>query len=188
VPATPVPLPQLGVGSIAGTDLQLRYFPTSRISGYGQIGLFGLAVRHDVDQWIPAPLPLNIAVQGAYNQFSLSSQDPTSGASTGFKEVLDASGWAFNLQASKGVPLLPLQFYGGLQYETFNVDYSYAFDVSQFAGDANVDPVTVNLSQDAVNSVRGIVGFTLTVALVRFNVDYAISENNVVTTGLGVRL
>ena len=189
VPATPLPLPQLGVGSIAGTDLQLRYFPTSKVAGYGQIGLFGLAVRHDLDQWIPAPLPLNIAVQGAYNRFSLSSQDPIPGAaSTGFREVLDASGWAFNLQASKGVPILPLQFYGGLQYETFNVDYSYAFDVSQFAGDASVDPVAINLSQDAVNSVRGIVGFTLTFAIVRFNVDYAISENNVVTTGLGVRL
>lgn len=189
VPAIPVPLPQLGVGSIAGTDVQLRYFPTSEIAGYGQIGLFGLAARHDLDQWIPAPLPLNIAVQGAYNQFSLSSQDPTSGAaSTGFQEVLDASGWAFNLQASRGVPIIPLQFYGGLQYETFNVDYSYVFDVSQSAGDADVDPVEVNLSQDAVNSVRGIVGFTLTFAIVRFNVDYAISENNVVTTGIGVRL
>ncbi|PSQ86333.1 MAG: hypothetical protein BRD30_09785, partial [Bacteroidetes bacterium QH_2_63_10] len=175
--------------SVAGTDIQLRYLPTNgSISGYGEISVFGLAVRHDLDQWVPAVLPFNIAVQGAYNRFSLSAEEPV-GDDSEFQEVLSASGWAFNLQASKGVPVLPLQFYGGLQYETLGIDYNYTFDVEDFAQDAEVDPIGVDLSQDAANSVRGIVGFTLTFAVVRFNVDYALgSSQNVLTTGLGVRL
>ena len=183
VPATPIPLPQLGFGSIAGTDFQVRYFPKTSLSGYGQLGLLGVGVRHDIDQWIPVPIPLNLAVQGAWNRFSLASEDPNT-APGEFQEVVDASGWAVNLQASRGIPLAPIIFYGGLQYERYNVDYSYNFSFPQ----ANVDPIEVNLSQQAENRVRGIVGVTFTFAIVRLNVDYAISHNNVVTAGLGVRL
>lgn len=178
-PIAPIVVPQLGIGSVAGTDLQVRYFPKTALSGgggsYGKVGLFGIAVRHDLDQWFPAPLPFNLAVQGAWNQFSLASEFDN----TDSKEVLDASGWALNLQASKGVPVVPLQFYGGVQYEKFNTDYNYTL---QNVGD-------ISLSQTAESSVRGLAGFTLTFAVVRFNVDYAITNGpNVVTTGLGVRL
>lgn len=178
-PLAPIVVPQLGIGSFAGTDLQVRYFPKTELSSsggsYGKVGLFGIAVRHDLDQWIPGPFPLNLAVQGAWNQFSLESEFENSGT----KEVLDASGWALNLQASKGVPVIPLQFYGGVQYEKFNADYNYTLP--------NVGDIT--LSQTAESSVRGLAGFTLTFAVVRFNVDYAITNGpNVVTTGLGVRL
>ena len=184
-PIAPILIPQVGVGSIAGTDVQLRYFPKSELSwsgsSYGTVGVFGLAVRHDIDQWFPAPLPLNVAVQGAWNQFSLEN-DLGQGAA---QEVLDASGWAFNLQASKGVTVLPVAFYGGLQYEKFNVDYNYTFPLDR----DDVEDPEISLSQTAANRFRALAGFSLTFAVVRFNVDYAIgSANNVLTTGLGVRL
>jgi hypothetical protein len=178
-PIAPLVIPQVGVGSVVGTDVQVRYFPKSELSlagnSYGQVGVFGLAVRHDLDQWIPAPVPFNVAVQGAWNQFSLENDlgpDDT-------QEVLDASGWALNLQASKGLPLAPITFYGGLQYETFDVDYNYTL---QNVGD-------ISLSQTAANNFRGLVGVTFTAAVVRINVDYAAgNEQNVLTAGFGVRL
>ena len=183
-PIAPLIIPQIGVGSIAGTDLQVRYFPKTRLSArggsYGTVGLFGIAVRHDIDQWFPAPLPIDLAVQGAWNQFSLENDVAGSGA----EEVLDASGWAFNLQASKGVPVVPLIFYGGVQYESFNADYNYSYNPG-----GSIPEQSLSVSQDAANSFRGLAGFSLTFTVVRFNVDYAIgNENNVLTTGLGVRL
>lgn len=183
-PIAPLPVPQLGIGAVAGTDVQVRYFPTATLSAgggsYGEVGLFGLAVRHDLDQWVPAPLPFNVAVQGAWNQFSL--KNDFRGES---QEVLDASGWALNLQASRGVPVLPIVLYGGVQYEKFNVDYSYTLDLEQ----SDVPPVDLRLDQTAANQFRALAGFSLTLAVLRFNVDYAIGSNqNVVTTGLGVRL
>jgi hypothetical protein len=183
-PIAPLVVPQLGIGSIAGTDVQVRYFPKTRLSArggsYGTVGLFGLAVRHDIDQWFPAPLPINLAVQGAWNQFSLENDV----AGSGTEEVLDASGWALNLQASKGVPVVPLIFYGGVQYESFNADYNYSYNPG-----GSIPEQSLSVSQDAESSVRGLAGFTLTFTVVRFNVDYAITNGpNVVTTGLGVRL
>jgi hypothetical protein len=178
-PIAPLVIPQLGVGSLAGTDVQLRYFPKSELSfagsGYGTVGVFGLAVRHDLDQWVPAPLPFNVAVQGAWNQFSLENDLGTGDS----QEVLDASGWAVNLQASKGLPVAPITFYGGLQYEKFNVDYNYTLpEVGE-----------IPLSQTAANTFRGLAGVTFTAAVVRINVDYAVGNaHNVVNAGFGVRL
>jgi len=181
-PVAPLPIPQLGLGSIAGTDVQVRYFPKTNLcyggGCYGKVGVFGLAVRHDVDQWFPAPLPFNVAVQGAWNQFSLESE--FAGETS---EALDGSGWAFNVQASKGVPVVPLVFYGGLQYETFNVDYEYTFPLN------NAPDPEIALEQTAANQFRAIAGFSFTLAVIRLNVDYAFGgSNNVVSTGLGIRL
>lgn len=187
IPVAPLPIPQIGIGSLKGTDVQFRFFPTTEVGGYGEVDLLGVALRHDLDQWInqliPTPLPLEIAVQGAWNQFSLSAADSfTEGEE--FEEVLDASGWSANLQVSRGVPVVPLLFYGGVQYESFDVDYSYTFQPVN----SNLDPINVSLNQDAANSVRGIVGLSLTLTVVRFNIDYAVSTHDTVTAGLGIRL
>lgn len=177
-PVAPLIVPQLGVGSIAGTDIQLRYLPQSNLSysgnSFGEVGLTGLAVRHDLDQWLPVPLPINIAAQGAWNQLTLATQG---------QEILNASGWAFNVHASKGIPVLPVILYGGLQVETFSVTYDYTFK-SPLGTD-----VPVSFEQKAANTFRGLAGVSLSLAVLRFNIDYAIANgNNVVTTGLGVRL
>jgi hypothetical protein len=179
-PVAPLIVPQLGLGTIAGTDVQVRYLPESNITyagnSFGKVGLTGVAVRHDLDQWIPVPLPLQLAAQGAWNQFTFSS---------GGEELFDASGWALNVQASKGIPVLPLVVYGGLQYEKFTVDYNYEFQAP--IGDG--EPIPISLEQQASNTTRGIVGLSVDLALLRLNADYAISNgNNVASIGAGVRL
>lgn len=173
----PLLVPQLGVGSFAGTDVLFRYLPDTDLtyagSTFGTVGLTGLAVRHDIDQWIPAALPLSLATQVAWNQLSMSRQD---------EEIFNASGWALNVQASKGLPIAPVVVYGGLQVERFTADYSYTLVTP--AG----DDLSLSFSQRASNTVRALAGVSVTLAVVRLNVDYAAANgNNVVTTGLGVR-
>lgn len=171
----PLIVPQLSVGSVAGTDVQVRYLPSTEYQDYGSVGLTGVALRHDIDQWFPVPVPFNLAAQGAWNQVIIED--------SGGSEVMDASGWAFNLQASKGVPVLPVVFYGGLQYESFGVDYEYTFEGPQ--GGEN----EISLSQDAATTTRAIAGLSLTLAIIRINVDYSITNgSNVVTGGFGLRL
>jgi hypothetical protein len=181
----PLIVPQLGIGTLAGTDLQVRYFPRSTLSAgggsYGQVGLFGVALRHDLDQWSPTALPVDIAVQAAWTRFVLANEAPDDGV----QDLVRASGWAFNLQASKAIPVVPVAVYGGLQYERFGVEYDYSYDPPG----ANLpEPVAVTVDQTAANRFRAVAGLSVDIALVRLNVDYALSQNNVVTAGLGVRL
>lgn len=186
-PIAPLVMPQLGIGTVFGTDAQIRYFPKSELSAgggsYGEVSLFGLAVRHDLNQWIPVPLPLNLAVQGSYTQFALEN-DLEVDTRVESQEVVSASGWAVNLHASRGIPVLPLTLYGGLQYERFEMDYSYTFNPL-----GTDEPVGIDISQTAANKTRALAGLSFTVAIFRLNADYAIgSANNVLTTAVGLRL
>ena len=186
-PIAPLIVPQVGIGSLLGTDVQLRYLPETRLYQYGTVGLFGVAVRHSLTQYIPAS-PLSISVQGAWNSATLGTTAIQAG-NTEVSDVLDAQGWAFNLQASKSLPLLPVTFYGGLQYEKFNTEYSYVFDPSGTAdGSFQADPIELSLDQEATNTFRGLAGVSITLAVVRLNVDYAIAANDALTFGLGVKL
>lgn len=184
-PVAPLLIPELQVGSLLGTDVQLRYLPDTRFKSYGTVGLFGVAVRHSLSQYIPLS-PLSIAVQGSWQEFSLGVQPPE-GVAADVDDIFDASGWAVNLQASKSLPVAPLTFYGGVQYEKFNVTYDYVFEPTG-SGDLSGGPIGITLDQTAANNVRGIVGFRLTAAVLQFNADYAIASNDVFTFGMGVRL
>ena len=50
-----IPLPTLnaGIGIIKNTELVARFIPTVGIGDFGNIGLWGIGVKHDILQWIP---------------------------------------------------------------------------------------------------------------------------------------
>jgi hypothetical protein len=172
----PLAVPQVGAGTVLGTDAQVRFLPETSISDYGSVSLFGLSVRHSLSRYIPLS-PVNLAVQGTWQSLSLSGSDD----SVNPGEIVDASGWALNAQVSKSVPVAPITFYGGLQYEQFGVDVGYTFETS--AGTS-----TVSLDQDASNNVRALAGVSVILAIVQLNVDYALASNNTVSAGVGIAL
>ena len=180
----PLVVPQAQVGSLFGTDVLVRYFPTTTLSGfggsYGRVGLAGVAVRHDINQWIPAPIPLKIAVQGAWNNFTLENEVEVNG-SVSNEELIDATSWALNLHASRSIPLLPITFYGGVQYERFSTSYSYTFE----RGDVEQ---AISLDQTGANKTRALAGMSFGFTFVQINADYAIGTHNVFTLGMGLRL
>lgn len=175
-PIAPLVVPQVGVGTVLGTDAQLRYLPETGYNDYGTVSLFGVAVRHNLSQYIPL-FPANIAVQGAWQRVTLSGREDSRNPG----EVVDASGWALNAQASKDLPVLPVTIYGGVQYEKFGVDVKYTFA-------SNGQTATFTYEQDAANSVRALAGLTLSLKILRVNVDYALSSNNTVSAGVGLVL
>lgn len=168
----PLAVPHVGIGTVVGTDAQVRFLPETNISDYGSVSLFGLAVRHRISQYLPV-MPVDVAVQGAWQQVKVSSPDQG--------EVVDASGWALNAQVSRGIPILPVSVYGGVQYEAFDVEVDYIFETT--AGSS-----TLTLDQSAANNVRALAGVSLSLVFLRLNVDYALSSNNTVSAGVGVTL
>jgi hypothetical protein len=179
-PIAPLVVPQVGVGTVFGTDAQVRYLPEIGYNDYGSVSLFGVAVRHSLSQYIPLS-PVSVAVQGSWQSLSLSGREGSQNPG----EIVDASGWALNAQVSKDVPVLPITFYGGVQYEKFGVDVDYTF-----ATTVNGQEKTsrIRFEQDAANNVRALAGVSLTLALFKVNVDYALSSNNTVSAGVGLAL
>ncbi len=174
----PLAVPQVGVGTLLGTDAQARYLPETTISNYGSVSLFGLSARHSISQYIPL-FPVDLAVQGAWQSLSVSGTDQDG--------VVDASGWALNAQVSKSLPAAPITFYGGLQYEQFEVDVDYTFETNSGTGGVSVSD-EIAFSQDASTNVRALAGVSATLALFQVNVDYALGANNTVSAGVGITL
>jgi len=173
-PMAPVAVPQVGIGTVFGTDAQVRYVPETEIDDYGSVSLVGVAVRHSVSQYLPR-LPVSLAVQGSWQSLDLSG--------TQQDDIVDATGWAVNAQVSKSLSVFT--FYGGLQYEQFDVDVNFVFESNTLEGLATSE---ITLDQEASNQTRALAGVSISLAIVRLNVDYAVSANNTVTAGLGLML
>ncbi|MCS3676367.1 hypothetical protein GGP72_000263 [Salinibacter ruber] len=185
-PIAPLAIPQIGAGTVLGTDAQVRFLPETSISDYGSVSLFGLSVRHSLSQYIPLS-PVNLAVQGTWQSLSLSGSDDSINSG----EIVDASGWALNAQVSKSLPVAPITFYGGLQYEQFGVDVGYTFEATtnqRGNSQTSTTTSTVSFEQDASNNVRALAGVSVTLAVIQLNVDYALASNNTVSAGVGITL
>lgn len=49
---SPLPIAQLSLGLIKGTELMVRGFPKFEVEGY-KAGYFWVGIKHDIKQWIP---------------------------------------------------------------------------------------------------------------------------------------
>ncbi len=131
----PMPMGQIGIGLIKGTDVTFRYMPTlSLLKNNLELGLWGLGIKHDIKQWIPgiSKIPiLNLSVFGGWTKFdartSLSLEpadlgltnfiDRTNGASFDDQEMLiGVKSFTANLLVSANLPFVC--FYGGVGFAT----------------------------------------------------------------------
>ncbi len=174
LPVFPSAVPQIGIGSLLGTDVVIRWLPQIDAADYGGIELFGLAVRHSVSQYIPL-LPFDVAVQLAWQRVTADDGDESNVHLTTF---------ATNVQLSKHFGALTL--YGGLQSERSVVDIQYASVLLEQADGSAGDPIRISLSTTGRNTSRAVAGFSLYLGPVVFNADANVGRVTVFSTGLGV--
>ncbi|HLX12732.1 MAG TPA: DUF6588 family protein [Bacteroidota bacterium] len=166
----PLGMPQVTVGSIFGTDFTLRYIPSISLGDYGSIGFWGFGVRHSISQYLGNSIPVDIAVQLAWQ--SLTIQDST-GAN-----ILKTSAFLANAEVSKSFSILTL--YGALQKESSSMDISYKFK----SPDGSItEPIAFSL--DAKNTFRVVVGATLGLGPLTLNADYDAGSTTIYSGGLG---
>lgn len=173
----PLPIPQIGLGSIFGTDIFVRYLPKIKISDYGSVQLLGYGIRHDVSQYIPF-CPVDLAIQLGWQNFSISD---TSGG-----KLVKESTFAANIEVSKTIAVIT--FYGGLQIESSSMDVSYNFVPEATTFDPNPKPIPISFSLKGKNNFRALLGLTFGLGPVTINADYNIGAVNSVSAGIGVTI
>ena len=134
----PFATPQITIGHLYGTEVQLRYVPIPEISSakLPKITLFGIGVRHSISQYIEES-PLDLAFGVLYNSFTIG-------------DLITVKGYGFALQASKEFSVLVL--YGGVQYEKSTLTISFT------STDPTATLPNVNVDLEGSNVVRGTVG------------------------------
>jgi hypothetical protein len=187
IPIIPLPILQAGVGLIKGTELNFRYMPELKIGSAGQVGLFGVGLKHDILQWLPIvdKIPLDLSIQAGYTKLSSEIEliDPTATISP--QANLDVSATTVNIILSK--KLLMFTPYLGLGYNstktTFNVEGNY-----------NVAGLPIDVSDltkidfENKNNFRANIGFRFNIAVLALQANYTFSEYLTATLGAGISL
>jgi hypothetical protein len=112
-------------------------------------------------------MPIDIAVQFGLQTFSIKDVNSN--------KFIDANSMFANLQFNKSFPIVSI--YGGLQYETYNVDVNY-----------RLGSTSISFSQKGDNHFRGIAGATVSLGPGRFNADVNFGSIFAFTAGFGFGL
>lgn len=159
----PTVIPQLTVGSVAGTEAVIRYAPIPEIGGTTpSASLFTIGARHSISQYL-MDFPLDLAVGGYYSSY-------TAG------DIIDLSGISIGANASTTLSMLTL--YGGVAWESSTLKLNYSAP-----GGEGVD-----LEMDGENSFRVTGGASLRLAFLILFADANVGSVTNISAGLGFGL
>jgi hypothetical protein len=158
----PLVIPQIGIGTIFGTDIVFRTIPGIKVGDYGSFKLFGGAIRHNIGAY--AKMPFDIAVQFGLQSFGIKDINNN--------KFIDANSSFVNLQFSKSFPVVSV--YGAFQYENYSVDVNY-----------KTGNTSISFNQKGDDHFRGIAGATVSLGPASFNADMNFGTVFAFTAGFG---
>ena len=160
--AFPVVAPRITLGSLAGTEVSIRWVDVDLGADFGLLKINGFGLRHSLSQYFPLS-PLDICFGFFVQDFKLG-------------RIFKANVGYFGGQVSKS--LGPLTVYGGLGIE------KSTFTLGNNEGVLLVSPITF----DSANRTRLNAGITLSMLILKFHIDYTLGFQNTLVAGIGIGL
>ena len=212
----PMPIAQLGLGLIKGTEIIGRFVPEINIGSEGEIGLWGIGIKHSIKQWIPAidDIPfLNLSIMGGYSQFHSRNNINVKPADIGAidsthgdifsNQQLDVTVKSFTANAIVSIDLPVLTAYAGLGISTTKTTLkmlgNYAIpNVANFTGtNENIYGNTSGPEQDIYKnplnmtikpgtSPRLNIGLKFKMSVITLHFEYTYANYSIITAGLGI--
>ena len=169
LPIFPSAAVQLTLGTVYGTAVSIRYFPSIDIKDLGKFSFFGFGVLNNIDMWMSNPLPVDLGVGVFYQKLTVG-------------DIFEGTSLQYGIFASKTFgALFAVTPYAGLTLETSSMTtkYNYNFDTPY-------GPQTARISFDVSgeNSVGLTLGSTFKLAILNINVDYKLAKTNTLGGGL----
>lgn len=207
----PTPMVQAGVGLPRNTDIMLRLVPRISYEDYGEVYLYGVGLKHEINQWLPGGglWPVTVSVMGGFTTFGSSAgleaepsgnyTDPDGyggpGSATWQDQEVNLTTNAFTMNVLVGKSLPVISVYGGLGFETsttaVKVDGNYPYytptvEAGQRTRELNTLTDPIDISFDGSNTMRALAGLRISLPLITFNVDYTLADYSMVTAGFGI--
>ncbi|MDX1639414.1 MAG: DUF6588 family protein [Balneolaceae bacterium] len=212
-PYIPAPMLQASVGVIKNTDVTVRYLPQVPLPNDLEVKMFGLGLKHEINQWLPGGnlLPVDLSVQGGFTNLDATLPfEVTPNADQDTENPFPASTWegqeanfsanAFTINALVGKTLPIISVFGGVGYQTSSVDIgvdgSYPVEApnDQYnPTDPDSKPKTiekiddpVSLSYDENSSLHALIGARLKLLIFNISASYTLSEYPIAQVGVGI--
>ena len=186
IPTIPVPVLQVGIGLIKGTEIDIRYVPETKFGKAGQVSILGFGIKHDLLQWLPIvdKIPVDLAIQAGYTKVDTDIEliDANGYVDPGIAN-LDLSATTVNLILSK--KLLMFTPYVGVGYNSnttvFNVENKFHIG-NQWIPVADLKEYEFSSN----NNFRTNIGFRFNIAVIALQANYTFSEYPTATLGIGI--
>ena len=150
-----LPMLHANIGLFGGFEGTVR-FAKKGLGDFGDVTLMGGGIKYELSDLIPIPMfPIDFGVQAAYHKFTVGS-------------FLDAGTFTMNLQVSGGIPLFPLDIYGGVGYDVSSLTVKTA----ELEPNSTIGDVTV----DGENALRLNAGVSFTLLFFNVHADYNIGK------------
>jgi hypothetical protein len=171
LPAMPLGAPQLTLGTVAGTQVSIRYIPNVTINPtIGAIDYQGFGIQHNPAFWLPVKLPVDVALAFFTQKLKVGDIAEINGTTVGL-----------NVAKTFGKKLLSVTPYAGVDAESAKMKFHYNYIVD-VAGQPVASRVAFEIK--GKNTTRGTVGLNFILALINLNVDYNIGKYSSATAGL----
>ena len=172
VPILPLIVPQITIGTVAGTQVTFRYLSDSETTKeLGKTKYFGFGVQHNPVYWSPIPIPVDVALALYTQKLELGS-------------VVTAKASSFGVNVSKtfGVKFASFTPYAGANIESSNMEFKYQYVLDNSHLD---NPIMheIKFDVDGENKSRLVAGASFRLGVFNLNFDYNIAEYPSVTVG-----
>lgn len=169
VPGVPALFPQITIGTVAGTQVAIRYAPS-----VGDFSFFGIGINHNPGFWTESaqlPLGINSSVAIAYSSLK-------------YGDFMEFSAWNASLLASRrfGWRFLHLTPYVGLGVEGSSLKVSYE---TSFIG-VDGKPLQVEFESEGENLFHATLGSKIRLGVIDLSADYTFAKYSAMSVAFGL--
>lgn len=166
----PNPALQLDIGTVAGTNFSIRYFPEMEFKDLGKTYLWGLGLLHNPGLWFKEPLPIDLSIGFYYQNMQVG-------------EVFKNNAYSLGLYVSKKLGMIIFfEPYAGLTYESSTTNVHYTFNYDTPVGPVHTD---LDIDLEGENVVGFVLGGNLNLAVFSINFDFKFAEISTMSAGIG---
>ena len=184
-----MPYIQGSIGVIKNTEVLFRYAPSVNLKKFST-GFWGIGIKHDIKQWIPAInlLPFDLSIIGAYSKLNSQYDFTNSQQNLTFEVKAFNSNFILSKKIAFFTPYIGL----GYQYSNSSLALNGTYTVENFDGIQIVDDAEFSitdpfdLSFGGVQGLKANIGGRIKILLFTIHVDWTKAEYDVFTVGFGL--
>jgi len=163
---------QLTVGTVAGTNVAIRYFPDVDLKDMGKFTFWGLGAIHNPGVWLKHPLPLDLGVGYFYQKMKVG-------------DIFESSASQFGVYAGKTFGrTIAISPFAGFIVESSKTTVNYDYQSNQTVGGVQVPKTKIEFELEGENSAGFVLGFNLKLSVVNINADYKIAKTKTASAGV----
>jgi hypothetical protein len=176
LPIFPTAAAQLTVGTLFGTNVSVRYFPSVEIKDMGKFSFFGAGAIHNPGAWLANPLPIDIGIGYFVQKMKVG-------------DIFESNAKQFGIYVGKTIGfIISVAPYAGVTFESSKTTVKYDYQSNETINGVPVPKTKIQFELEGENSTSFVVGLNVKLVAININADYKIAKTKTASEGVSLGL